>query len=50
MASILQSLQKTIIAGIVLLVVIVLAVGGGVEMDHAWGALDRKSTRLNSSH
>ena len=37
MASILQSLQKTIIAGIVLLVVIVLAVGGGVEMDHAWG-------------
>ena len=38
MASILQSLQKTIIAGIVLLIAIVLAVGGGVEMDHAWGA------------
>jgi uncharacterized membrane protein len=41
MAAILQSLQKTILAGFVLLIVIVLVVGAVtgqfVKVDHAWG-------------
>ncbi len=42
MAAILQSLQKTILAGFVLLIAIVLVVGAVtgqfVKVDHAWGA------------
>jgi uncharacterized membrane protein len=42
MASILQSLERTILAGLVLLIVIILAVGAltgqFVRIDHAWGA------------
>ena len=37
MASILQSLQRTVLAGFVLLILIVLGVGS-VNFDHAWGA------------
>ena len=37
MASILQSLQRTVLAGFVLLILIVLGVGS-VSFDHAWGA------------
>lgn len=36
MASILQSLQRTVLAGFVLLILIVLGVGS-VNFDHAWG-------------
>lgn len=42
MGSILQSLQRTIIAGVVLLVLIIAAVttltGNAIAFDHAWGA------------
>ena len=42
MAAILQSLGRTIIAGVVLLILLVLIVGGitgaSPEMGHAWGA------------
>jgi uncharacterized membrane protein len=42
MASILQSLERTVLAGLVLLIVIILAVGAltgqFVRIDHAWGA------------
>ncbi len=38
MGSIFQSLQRTIIAGVVLLVLIVAATGSAVAFDHAWGA------------
>jgi uncharacterized membrane protein len=37
MASILQSLQRTVLAGFVLLILIVFGVGS-VNFDHAWGA------------
>lgn len=41
MAAILQSLQRTIIAGVVLLILILVAVtstGNAITFDHAWGA------------
>jgi uncharacterized membrane protein len=41
MSAILQSLQRTVIAGVVLLILIVVAVtstGNAITFDHAWGA------------
>ncbi len=36
MASILQSLGRTVLAGLVLLVILIVAVGSNVSMNHAW--------------
>ena len=38
MGAILQSLGRTVIAGVVLLVILIVAAGAGVKYDHAWGA------------
>src|SRR5471032_1279138 len=38
MGAILQSLGRTVAAGVVLVVILVLAAGSGTHYDHAWGA------------
>jgi hypothetical protein len=51
MGSILQSLQRTIIAGVVLLVLIIAAVttltGNAIAFDHAWGAFVMRWLRIS---
>jgi uncharacterized membrane protein len=38
MGAIFQSLGRTVTAGVVLVIVLVLAAGSGIQYDHAWGA------------
>jgi uncharacterized membrane protein len=38
MGAILQSLGRTVAAGVVLVVVLIIAAGSGIKYDHAWGA------------
>src|SRR5476651_275127 len=38
MGAILQSLGRTVAAGVVLVVILILAAGSGIHYDHAWGA------------
>ena len=38
MGAIFQSLGRTISAGVVLVIVLILAAGSGIKYDHAWGA------------
>ena len=38
MGAIFQSLGRTVAAGVVLVIVLILAAGGGIKYDHAWGA------------
>jgi uncharacterized membrane protein len=38
MGAILQSLGRTVAAGVVLVVILILAAGRGIHYDHAWGA------------
>ena len=38
MGAIFQSLGRTVTAGVVLVVVLILAAGSGIQYDHAWGA------------
>jgi uncharacterized membrane protein len=38
MGAIFQSLGRTVAAGVVLVVVLILAAGSGIKYDHAWGA------------
>lgn len=38
MGAIFQSLGRTVAAGVVLVIVLILAAGSGIKYDHAWGA------------
>jgi uncharacterized membrane protein len=38
MGAILQSLGRTVAAGVVLVIVLILAAGSGIKYDHSWGA------------
>jgi uncharacterized membrane protein len=38
MGAILQSLGRTVTAGVVLVVILIIAAGSGIKYDHAWGA------------
>ena len=38
MGAIFQSLGRTVAAGVVLVIVLILAAGSGINYDHAWGA------------
>ena len=38
MGAIFQSLGRSVAAGVVLVIVLILAAGSGIHYDHAWGA------------